>query len=213
MHINLFDAYAEMIFFKDYKLGYIPRSENKEISKLLEMGHNDIFEVRINQIVPHADPEHQIGVIVKLEKKSKFFLICAPLIKVFPIFVFHNWRNRYLKNMIEQAKIDRLLRLMKMLTGNIFKLDKDSPHFKDISDLLHFTEEESHILQKAIDSIAETNIYKQNLKKKLGTLYDYKILAETTHKGIIADNINILTEAINSSKQVILKQYQSAKSK
>ena len=77
LHINLFDAYAVMIFFKDYKLGYIPRSENKEISKLLEMGHNDIFEVRINQIDPHADPEHQIGVIVKLEKKSKFFLICA----------------------------------------------------------------------------------------------------------------------------------------
>ena len=152
--------------------------------------------------------------------------------------------------MLEQAKIERLLRLIKMLTGNmsfslseiadrlemsertvyryietfkdagfvvkkngnIYKLDKDSPHFKDISDLLHFTEEESHILQKAIDSIAETNIYKQNLKKKLGTLYDYKILAETTHKGIIADNINILTDAINSSKQVILHQYQSAKS-
>jgi predicted DNA-binding transcriptional regulator YafY len=152
--------------------------------------------------------------------------------------------------MLEQAKIDRLLRLMKMLTGNmsytlseiayrldmsertvyryietfkdagfvvkkngnIYKLDKDSPHFKDISDLLHFTEEESHILQKAIDSIAETNIYKQNLKKKLGTLYDYKILAETTHKGIIADNINLLTDAITSSKQVLLRQYQSAKS-
>jgi len=152
--------------------------------------------------------------------------------------------------MLEQAKIERLLRLIKMLTGNmsytlseiadrlemsertvyryietfkdagfvvkkngnIFKLDKDSPHFKDISELLHFTEEESQILQNAIDSIAETNIYKQNLKKKLGTLYDYKILAETTHKGIIADNINILTDAINSSKQVVLHQYQSAKS-
>ncbi|MBP1673380.1 MAG: hypothetical protein H6Q25_1195 [Bacteroidetes bacterium] len=152
--------------------------------------------------------------------------------------------------MLEQAKIERLLRLIKMLTGNmsytlpeiadrlemsertlyryietfkdagfvvkkngnIFKLDKDSPHFKDISELLHFTEEESHILQKAIDSIAETNIYKQNLKKKLGTLYDYKILAETTHKGIIADNINLLTDAITSSKQVFLRQYQSAKS-
>lgn len=67
---NRFDAYAVMILFKDYKLGYIPRSENKEISKLLEMGHNDIFEVRINQIDPHTDPEHQIGVIVKIRKKS-----------------------------------------------------------------------------------------------------------------------------------------------
>ena len=46
----------------------------------------------------------------------------------------------------------------------------------------------------------------------MGTLYDYKILAETTHKGIIADNINLLTDAITSSKQVFLREYQSAKS-
>ena len=74
MHFNWFDAYAVMIFFKDYKLGYIPRSENKVIIKLLEMGHNDIFEVRINQIDPHADPEHQIGVIIKIRKKNNIFL-------------------------------------------------------------------------------------------------------------------------------------------
>lgn len=88
---------------------------------------------------------------------------------------------------------------------------KDFPYFKDISDLLHFTEEESYIPQKAIDSIAESNIYKQNLKKKLGTYYDDKILDETTHKGIIADNINLLTKAITTSKQVNLVNYQSAK--
>ncbi len=152
--------------------------------------------------------------------------------------------------MSNQPKIDRLLRLMKMLTGNIYysvpqlaqkigisgrtvyryidtfreagfvlknkgdvyRLDKSSPQFKDISNLLHFTEEESHILKRAIDSIDENNLMKQNLKRKLGTVYDYKILAETVVKSKNSDNINLLTESIEERKQVLLINYNSAKS-
>lgn len=152
--------------------------------------------------------------------------------------------------MANQPKLERLLRLMKMLTGNIsysiaeiadrlemsertiyryidtfreagfvvknkgdiYKLDKSSPQFKDISKLLHFTEEESHILKKAIDSIDENNMLKQNLKRKLGTVYDYKILAETVVKGKNSDNINALAESIEQRKQVVLRNYSSAKS-
>lgn len=152
---------------------------------------------------------------------------------------------------MDQPKLERLLRLMKMLTGNvsysitdisnrlemsertvyryidtfreagfvikrrgnIFKIDKSSPYFKDISSLLHFTEEESHILKKAIDSIDDNNLMKQNLKRKLATVYDYKILAETTVKGKNADNINRLVDAIENKFQVELNQYSSANSK
>lgn len=151
---------------------------------------------------------------------------------------------------MDQPKLERLLRLMKMLTGNIsyrvedianrlemsnrtvyryidtfreagfvvkrngdiFKIDKTSPYFKDISSLLHFTEEESHILKKAIDSIDENNVMKQNLKRKLATVYDYKILAETTVKGKTADNVNHLIDAIEGKYQVLLSQYSSANS-
>lgn len=151
---------------------------------------------------------------------------------------------------MDQPKIERLLRLMKMLTGNIsyriedianrldmsnrtiyryidtfreagfvikrsgdvYKIDKSSPYFKDISSLLHFTEEESHILKKAIDSIDENNLMKQNLKRKLATVYDYKILAETTVKGKTADNVNLIIDAIEKKFQVILSQYSSANS-
>jgi hypothetical protein len=34
------------------------------------MGHDDIFDVPINQINPQVDPEHQIGVIVYIRKKD-----------------------------------------------------------------------------------------------------------------------------------------------
>ena len=152
---------------------------------------------------------------------------------------------------MDQPKIERLLRLMKFLTGNnsytisdlsnkldmsvrtiyryidtfreagfvvkkrddIFRLDKSSPYFKDISQLIHFTEEEAYILKNAIESIDETNLLKQSLKKKLYTVYDYKILAETVVHGKDATNVNMLIEAIENEQQVQLCNYRSAHSK
>lgn len=64
---NKFDAYAVAIYFGEHKLGYIPRGENREISKFLEMGHSNLFEVRINRITPEAEPEGQVGVIVYIK--------------------------------------------------------------------------------------------------------------------------------------------------
>ena len=151
---------------------------------------------------------------------------------------------------MDQPKIERLLRLMKMLTannrytiddlaekletsprtiyryidtfreagfvvkksGNYIKLDKQSPYFKDISQLVHFTDEEAHILKSAIESIDENNIIKQNLKSKLYSVYDYKILAECVTKGSNAKNVNNIVEAMENRKQIILKDYKSANS-
>ena len=152
---------------------------------------------------------------------------------------------------MDQPKIERLLRLMQLLTGNIsytildlskkldmslrtiyryidtfreagfiikkqgdvFRLDKSSPYFKDISKLIHFTEEEAYILKSAIESIDESNLLKQNLKKKLYTVYDYRILAETVVHGKDAKNINVLLEAIENERQVELCNYSSAHSR
>jgi predicted DNA-binding transcriptional regulator YafY len=152
---------------------------------------------------------------------------------------------------MDQPKIERLLRLMKLLTGNVsytvsdlsekldmsirtiyryidtfreagfivkkqsdvFRLDKSSPYFKDISQLIHFTEEEAYILKSAIESIDESNLLKQNLKKKLYTVYDYKILADTVVRSKDATNVNRLIEAIENKKQVQLCNYSSAHSK
>ncbi|MDR0755107.1 MAG: WYL domain-containing protein [Prevotellaceae bacterium] len=152
---------------------------------------------------------------------------------------------------MDQPKLERLLRLMKMLTGNVsysindlsdkvnmsvrtvyryidtfreagfvikkrgdfIRIDKSSQYFKDISQLIHFTEEEACILKSAIESIDENNLLKQNLKKKLYTVYDYKILAHTTVHTKDSHNVNKLIEAIENKQQVILHNYRSANSK
>lgn len=149
---------------------------------------------------------------------------------------------------MDQPKLERLLRVMKMLTvnnsltvdeiaaklaisqrsvyryidtfraagfvikktDNFIKLDKSSPYFKDISQLIHFTEEEAFILKSAIENIDENNLLKQNLKKKLYTVYNYNILAETIVSGKNGKNVRQLVEAIENKRSVILRNYSSA---
>ena len=96
--------------------------------------------------------------------------------------------------------------------GNYIRLDKESPHFKDISQLVHFTEEEAVILRRAIESIDDTNLLKQNLKRKLYSVYDSGTLADTIVKGSNSSNVHSLIEAIENHKQVILHNYASSHS-
>jgi hypothetical protein len=66
---NHYDKYAVEICFEDHKLGFIPRGENKQISKLLQAGIN-CFETRIQWIDAQAHPENQVGVIVYVVGKE-----------------------------------------------------------------------------------------------------------------------------------------------
>lgn len=103
--------------------------------------------------------------------------------------------------------------LIKKNSDGRFRLDRESKYFKDISELVHFTEEEAYILKNAIESIDENNILKQNLKSKLYSVYNYKIIADCVVKGSNAKNVNSLVDAIELRQQVILKDYTSANSK
>lgn len=67
---NKFDPYAVAIYFDGLKLGFIPREHNHDISKFLDMGWNDLFEVRIQRLTPDAHPEAQVEVIVYIKKAN-----------------------------------------------------------------------------------------------------------------------------------------------
>lgn len=150
---------------------------------------------------------------------------------------------------MDQPKVERLLRLMKLMTGNVnytvndlaerldttyrsiyryietfkdagfvvhkldggvYKLGKESPYFKDISQLVHFTDEEAHIVNRLIDGLDDTNMLKHNLRKKLMTVYDCTAVAHCVVKGSNARNVTRLTEAITEHRQVILREYASS---
>ncbi|MFV0554994.1 MAG: HIRAN domain-containing protein [Mangrovibacterium sp.] len=69
---NPYDPQAVAIYFKDEKIGFVPKGANYSISKLLKCGYDDIFEARIQSIDPAASPEHQIGVAVYLKGWNPF---------------------------------------------------------------------------------------------------------------------------------------------
>lgn len=94
-----------------------------------------------------------------------------------------------------------------------YYIDKNTPYFKEISELLHFSKEEAVILQNAIHSISDENLLKQNLVKKLYALYDFKRVPDTIVKPEHSANIHELIKAIKYKNKVILRGYLSANSK
>lgn len=96
--------------------------------------------------------------------------------------------------------------------NGLYQIDKDSPYFREISELLHFSKEEAFILQRAIHSISDENLLKQKLVAKLYALYDFDRVADTIVKEELSANIHQLMRAIRNKRKVILKGYLSANS-
>ena len=96
------------------------------------------------------------------------------------------------------------------LDGGVYKLGKESRYFKDISQLVHFTDEEAHIVNQLIEGLDDTNTLKQNLRKKLVTVYNCTAMASSIVKGRNAQNVNRLQEAIEQHRRVVLVDYASS---
>ncbi len=150
---------------------------------------------------------------------------------------------------MDQPKLERMLRLMKLMTGNVnytvndlaerigttyrsiyryidtfkdagfvvqnlgggvYKLGKESRYFKDISQLVHFTDEEAHIVNQLIEALDDTNMLKQNLRRKLTTIYDCTSMAQSIVRGKNAANVNNILEAITERRRVVLRDYASS---
>lgn len=68
---NQFAPYSVAVYFGEFKLGFVPRNNNREISKYLDMGMDDIYEARIQRISPDEHPENQIEVILYIKNQRK----------------------------------------------------------------------------------------------------------------------------------------------
>ena len=71
---NKFDPHAVAIYYENYKLGFVPQSENKQFSQFLDLGYTDIFDVRIQRLSPEAHPEKQVAVVIFLKEAKEFNL-------------------------------------------------------------------------------------------------------------------------------------------
>jgi hypothetical protein len=51
-----------------------------------------------------------------------------------------------------------------MKEGGIYRLGKESRFFKDISQLIHFSDEEAYVVNSLIDGLSDDNLMKQMLR-------------------------------------------------
>ena len=68
---NPYDNEAVVIYYKDKKLGYVPKEKNSFLSTLLYYGYGDILEARIQYVNVENHPEKQFRVVVKIKDNRK----------------------------------------------------------------------------------------------------------------------------------------------
>ena len=66
---NPYDPNAIELRYKKTKLGYVPRSENGQIALLAFYGHKGVFEARVLQVDPEAEPWNQVRVGIYVTDK------------------------------------------------------------------------------------------------------------------------------------------------
>jgi predicted DNA-binding transcriptional regulator YafY len=93
--------------------------------------------------------------------------------------------------------------------GNIPKLMKMPIKKIKLSDLIHLSPEEAHILHTLLMSLSGDSQVLINLEQKLAALFDATSITEIIGNRTAAENLMRLREAMDDMTQVILKDYES----
>lgn len=94
-------------------------------------------------------------------------------------------------------------------SGDIYRLDKNSPFFREISGSVMFTEDEAATISQLLASVSDNSIRVRNLRRKLERLYDYKVLENHETDLRLGENVSRLYEAVKQHLTVVLKPYRS----
>jgi len=84
--------------------------------------------------------------------------------------------------------------------------------YKQLRDLLHFSDEDQVLLHQAIDRIAPHEKRAEKLKKKLAALYDFRRLGHAYLRKPYLTIVDFLLEAKEEEMQVVLVDYRSSNS-
>jgi predicted DNA-binding transcriptional regulator YafY len=92
---------------------------------------------------------------------------------------------------------------------NVHKLMKMPVRQIELSELIHLSPEEAHILHTLLMSISGDSQVLVNLEKKLIALFDATSVTEIIGNKTAAENLMRLREAMDDKTQVMLKDYES----
>jgi len=77
----------------------------------------------------------------------------------------------------------------------------------DISDLLHFTKEEAWLLDEAISNITGENTIKENLVRKLYSIYDTDVIITNMTRKEESEQVKTISDAIQNKLQIHILEY------
>lgn len=89
----------------------------------------------------------------------------------------------------------------------INKLETKRSSSFDIGDLLHFSKEEAELLNRSIQSIRGRNAIKENLTRKLYSLYGLENVANNLVRQQDSEQVKIIIEAIQNKFQIQVNEY------
>ena len=96
--------------------------------------------------------------------------------------------------------------------GPRYHIDPESPFFKQITSLIHFTEDEAMTINQVLNSVYDNSPQVRHLREKLSSLYDYKVLSKHGVDEHIAQNLAALFDAVKTERMVVLRDYASPNS-
>jgi predicted DNA-binding transcriptional regulator YafY len=94
-------------------------------------------------------------------------------------------------------------------TKPYYRISKDSPFFRKIDEVVHFTEDEAITMRRILDKTGDQSIQVERLRRKLDRLYDLQILDNEEMQEQLAHNVSTLYEAIKRQVAVKLINYSS----
>jgi len=93
--------------------------------------------------------------------------------------------------------------------GTRYRLSHRSPFFKQITELIHFTDDEALTINGVLNSVHDNSPQVRHLREKLARLYDEKVLAEHGIDRHIARNLSLLYRAVSEERICVLHGYSS----
>ncbi len=97
--------------------------------------------------------------------------------------------------------------------GMYYFISRESPFFKEIFDLVMFTDEEAVLMRDLLDNSEIKTLRMKELSKKLERFYDFRILQDEKMRKNISRIMSTLHEAVKQKRTVCLVGYSSPHSK
>lgn len=95
--------------------------------------------------------------------------------------------------------------------GPYYRIDRESPFFKQLIARISFSEEEAIAIMRILSKVEEDALVR-NIKRKLGRFYDFDIQNDSEFAEQQARNVSMLCQAIKLKRLAVLKGYSSGHS-